>query len=84
MWIFRQAISKLTMMKKTISATFTHFFSPHLYKTIAEAIAIQTTGSSTITITEKDVEEFIVIELMMGIIKLPAYTDYWATDKRIS
>lgn len=66
---------------------FHTFFSSHLYKTIAEAstqYALQTTGSSTIIITEKDLEEFIVIELMMGIVKLPAYTDYWATDKRIS
>jgi hypothetical protein len=36
-----------------------------------------------INVTKCDIQDFIAIELMMGIMKLSAYTDYWSTDLRV-
>ncbi|KAF9405652.1 hypothetical protein HW555_013700 [Spodoptera exigua] len=43
--------------------------------------SVQKTGKS-IQVTEDDIKSFLAIEVVMGIVKMPAYTDYWAKRTR--
>lgn len=43
----------------------------------------QRTGSS-INVTNMDIWDFISVLLIMGILKLPQYTDYWSRDLNIN
>lgn len=43
----------------------------------------QSTGKS-INVTKQDIKDFIAINLLMGIVNLPAYTDYWSQEFRYS
>lgn len=33
-----------------------------------------------VNITQEDILEFLAIELVIGVMKLPAYTGYWSSD----
>lgn len=43
--------------------------------------SVQNTGKS-IQLSEDELKSFIGIEILMGIVKMPAYTDYWARRTR--
>lgn len=58
---------------------FLMFFSPDLFHLIVEntnLYAVQQTGK-LVNVSEQDINDFISILIIMGIIDLPAYTDYW-------
>lgn len=57
---------------------FETFFTPDIFDKIANDSnqnSVQKTGISA-QFTVGDTKDFIAIELLMGVIKLPAYTDY--------
>lgn len=64
---------------------FETFFTPDIFDKIANDFnqySVQKTGISA-QFTVGDTKDFIAIELLMGVIKLPAYTDYWSKTTRI-
>lgn len=63
---------------------FLKFFSPNLFNLIVEEtnrFSVQKTGYS-INLTLNELHNFIAIEILMGIIKVPAYVDYWSNNFR--
>lgn len=36
----------------------------------------------SINVTEKDIEEFIAIHIIIGVVKMPSYLDYWSSQLR--
>jgi hypothetical protein len=61
---------------------FQKFFTNELLDFIVEMTnlySVQTTGKS-ICVTRKDIEILLGIEIMMGIVDLPAVEDYWSAD----
>lgn len=65
------------------------YFSLFITNEIIEYIVQQTNLYSTqskgksIDVSVDEMKDFFAIKLLMGIIKLPAYTDYWNNDLRI-
>lgn len=71
------------------AATPLDYFSVFVTDDIIEYIdeesnlySIQCTGKS-IYVSQNEVKTFLLLKLLMGIIVLPDYTDYWDTDLRI-
>ncbi|XP_045495949.1 piggyBac transposable element-derived protein 3-like [Colias croceus] len=61
---------------------FQHFFTNELLDIIVDMTnlySVQTTGKS-ICVTKKEMEILIGIEILMGIVDLPAVEDYWSTE----
>ncbi|XP_050552257.1 uncharacterized protein LOC126911111 [Spodoptera frugiperda] len=61
---------------------FQKFFTSDLFDIIVEMTnlySVQTTGKS-IGVTRKEMEILIGIEILMGIVDLPAVEDYWSAD----
>lgn len=68
----------------TVLDYFYIFFSPDIITDITQntnLYSVQKTGKS-IQVTEDDIKSFLAIEVLMGIVKMPAYTDYWAKRTR--
>jgi hypothetical protein len=63
---------------------FKHFFKDSILNHITEMTnlySVQKKGKS-INVSKKEVEQFLGIEIIMGIVDMPAYTDYWAYETR--
>ncbi|KAF9411725.1 hypothetical protein HW555_009554, partial [Spodoptera exigua] len=61
---------------------FQNFFTNELLDIIVEMTnlySVQTTGKS-ICVTQKEIEVLLGIEILMGIVDLPAVEDYWSAD----
>lgn len=59
---------------------FMDFFSYEIISMIVQETnlySVQVRGTS-INITEDDVKDFLAINILMGIVNMPAYTDYWS------
>ncbi|CAK1594386.1 unnamed protein product [Parnassius mnemosyne] len=59
---------------------FTDFFSNDIFELIVEQTNLYSvqTDSRSINITNDDVKDFIAITLIMGVVKMPSYRDYWS------
>lgn len=59
---------------------FEKFFSEDLFQHIKEQTNLYTLQKEgkAINITDNDLKGFISIELWMGVVKLPTYSDYWS------
>ena len=73
-----------TENSKTAYEYFKIFFSDNIIDLIvnmSNLYSVQKTGTS-INCSTNDIRDFIAIELIMGIIEAPAYTDYWSDEFR--
>lgn len=64
---------------------FETFFSDNIVDLIVQntnLYSVQKTGRSIVK-NAKEISDFIAIEILMGNICLPAYTDYWSQEMRI-
>lgn len=62
------------------------FFSPDIITDIllqTNTYSVSNTGKS-IAVTEDELRDFLAIQIIMGIVQMPAYTDYWSTRFRFS
>lgn len=69
---------------ETVLDYFYFFFSPDLITDIVyntNLYAVEQLGRS-IQLTEDEIKSFLAIQIMMGIVQMPAYTDYWARKTR--
>lgn len=59
---------------------FKRFFSDDLFEVIVEQTNLYSVTKSgrSINLTVNELQDFLSIELWMGVAKLPAYTDYWS------
>lgn len=59
---------------------FKSFFSDDLFELIVEQTNLYSVAKSgkSINLTVNELQDFLSIELWMGVAKLPAYTDYWS------
>ncbi|CAH2088690.1 unnamed protein product [Euphydryas editha] len=58
---------------------FFKFFSPDIITEITEQTniySVQLTGKS-IQLTENELQDFLAIHILMGIVQMPSYVDYW-------
>lgn len=84
-----EIIDKVLPDASSVSAPF-EYFKMFLSDNILDMITEQTNLYSTqetgkaMKVTTGDIKDFIGINLLMGIIKLPAYTDYWSKEFRCS
>lgn len=56
------------------------FFSPDILTHILEqsnAYAVSKTGR-TLGLSEDELRDFIAIHIIMGVVSMPSYTDYWS------
>lgn len=63
---------------------FSKFFSPDIRIDIVEQTnlySVRNTGKS-INVTEKEIRDFLAIEIIMGVVKMPSYLDYWSQRLR--
>ncbi|XP_022823361.1 piggyBac transposable element-derived protein 3-like [Spodoptera litura] len=63
---------------------FYKFFSPDILTHILEqsnAYAVSKTGR-TLGLTEDELRDFIAIHIIMGVVSMPSYTDYWSLRYR--
>lgn len=63
---------------------FSEFLSPDIIKDIVEQTnlySVALTGKS-INVTEEVIRDFLAIEILMWIIKMPSYFDYWSRHLR--
>lgn len=63
---------------------FKMFFDDDLINLIVEntnLYSVQMTSKS-IQVTQEDISDFLAIELLVGIVQMPAYTDFWSHDLR--
>lgn len=63
---------------------FKRFFPDSLLSMIVEETnlySVQVQGTS-VNVTVEELEQFLGIEILMGIVKMPAYPDYWTNDLR--
>lgn len=59
---------------------FNRYFSPDVVTLITEQTnlySVQKTGKS-IQLTEREFLDFVAIHVIMGIVQMPSYTDYWS------
>lgn len=71
---------------KTPLEYFQMFFSDDLFELILQntnLYSAQKRGDSS-NISVNDLRDFLAIELLMGIVEMPAYTDYWSEKLRYS
>lgn len=64
---------------KTPYEYFSLFFSDEIFDMIVSETNLystQVTGKS-ISVSNKDIKDFVAINILMGIVNMPAYTDYW-------
>lgn len=63
---------------------FKLFFSDDIITLLVQQTNLYSTQikGSPINITEDDIKDFLAILVLMGIVKMPAYTDYWSTKCR--
>ncbi|CAH2101307.1 unnamed protein product [Euphydryas editha] len=64
---------------------FKLFFTDKIIRKIREQSTLYAFQTSTknIALSIQDIQDFLAIELLMGIIQLPAYSDYWSSKTRI-
>ncbi|CAH0730745.1 unnamed protein product, partial [Brenthis ino] len=65
---------------------FTDFFSEDLFDEIClstNMYSLQTTGRS-INLTVDELRSFLAIKVIMGIVSMPSYLDYWSINTRFS
>lgn len=63
---------------------FYKFFSPDIIEDIVEqsnAYAVSKTGRS-LGLTEDELRDFLAIHIIMGVVSMPSYTDYWSLRYR--
>lgn len=63
---------------------FIDFFSEDLFVTICQnsnMYSLQTTGRS-INLTIEELRSFLAIKIIMGIVSMPSYLDYWCANTR--
>ncbi|XP_026331157.1 piggyBac transposable element-derived protein 2-like, partial [Hyposmocoma kahamanoa] len=63
---------------------FYKFFSPDVITDIVEqtnAYSMEKTGRS-IELVEDELRDFLAIHIMMGVVSMPSYTDYWSLQYR--
>ena len=63
---------------------FYYFFSPDIITDIVHntnLYSVQQLGRS-IQLTEDEIKNFLAIQMLMGIVHMPAYTDYWGKRTR--
>lgn len=63
---------------------FALFFSDEIISDIVtqtNMYSVQQIGRS-INVTAKDIEEFVAIHVIMGVVRMPCYLDYWSTQLR--
>lgn len=63
---------------------FSKFFSPDIRTDIVEQTnlySVRSTGKS-INVTEEEIRDFLAIEIIMGVVKMPSYLDYWSQRLR--
>lgn len=63
---------------------FKYFFSDELIQLIVDntnLYSVQKSGKS-INVNNNDILDFLAIEILMGIVNMPAYTDYWSESLR--
>lgn len=71
---------------KTPLEYFQYFFDDGILNMITEQsnlYSTQTIGRS-LNFSTQDIKDFIAINLIMGIVNMPAYTDYWCQEFRFS
>lgn len=69
---------------ETVLENFHSFFSPDIIVDIVQntnLYSVQQHGKS-IQLTGEELESFLAIEILMGVVRMPAYTDYWARKTR--
>lgn len=69
---------------KTPLGYFKMFFSDNIINMIVEETNLYSTQAKgkSLNVTADDIKDFFAINLLMGIVKLPAYTDYWSHEYR--
>lgn len=69
---------------KTPLGYFKMFFSDNIINMIVEETNLYSTQAKgkSLNVTTDDIKDFFAINLLMGIVKLPAYTDYWLHEYR--
>lgn len=71
---------------KTPYEYFTTFLTNDILEYVTEQTNLystQETGKS-LNISVEDIKDFVAINLLMGIVDMPAYTDYWSRELRYS
>lgn len=69
---------------KTSYEYFKIFFPDELVELVVyhtNLYSVQSSGRS-INVTNEDIRDFIAIEIMMGIVDMPLYLDYWSEKFR--
>ncbi|XP_047518990.1 piggyBac transposable element-derived protein 4-like [Pieris napi] len=67
---------------------FNAFFSENIFKLITDntnlysGTFIQSGAARSINITTDDIRDFIAITLLMGVVQMPSYRDYWSNALR--
>lgn len=64
---------------------FHAFFSEDIIDLIVDntnLYSVQSGAMKSVNVTKDDIKDFIAITLMMGVVQMPAYRDYWANDLR--
>ncbi|XP_039276089.1 piggyBac transposable element-derived protein 3-like [Nilaparvata lugens] len=73
-----------SVLEKTPYDYFKMFFDNDLINLIVDnsnLYSVQMTGKS-ISVTKEDISDFLAIELLVGVVQMPAYTDYWSQSLR--
>lgn len=63
---------------------FKYFFSEELIQLIVDntnLYSVQKSGKS-VNVNNNDILDFLAIEILMGVVNMPAYTDYWSESLR--
>ncbi|XP_026746467.1 piggyBac transposable element-derived protein 3-like [Trichoplusia ni] len=71
-----------TDIEKSPLDYFNLFFTDDILELIvyhSNLYSVQKKGTS-INITKDDIKDFIAINILMGVVDMPAYTDYWSND----
>ncbi|CAK1577843.1 unnamed protein product [Parnassius mnemosyne] len=72
---------------KTPLDYFRTFFSDDIVDLIADntnLYSVQCAATKSINVTNEDIKDFIAITILMGVVQLPSYRDYWSNRLRFS
>ncbi|XP_023312460.1 piggyBac transposable element-derived protein 3-like, partial [Anoplophora glabripennis] len=75
---FSQSENTLTTTRPTLNSSL-----PATARVITRLQKNEKIGKS-INVTKNDIKDFIAIEILMGVIKMPSYCDYWSNNLRYS
>ncbi|XP_063232710.1 piggyBac transposable element-derived protein 3-like isoform X3 [Bacillus rossius redtenbacheri] len=67
---------------------FTSVFPEEIFNIMVEQTNLYSTqvtqvnGGSALVVTKDDITDFLAIEILMGVVDMPCYLDYWSNDLR--